>query len=69
MRKASFITLLLILITATLTKAQTPEPEMADVLRANGKLYVVVAVLTTILVGTIIYLIRIDRKITKLEKK
>lgn len=36
-------------------------------LRANGKIYVVLAVVTTILAGLIIYLIRIDRKVTKME--
>jgi CcmD family protein len=43
--------------------------EMADALRSNGKIYVVVAVLVVILLGLFIYLFRLDRKITKLEKK
>jgi hypothetical protein len=38
-------------------------------MRSDGKIYVVVAVVLTILAGLIIYLIRIDRKISKLEKK
>jgi CcmD family protein len=38
-------------------------------LRAEGKIYVVMAVVTTILVGLFVYLIRLDRKISKLEKK
>jgi len=42
---------------------------MADEMRANGKIYVVVAVLVTILLGMIIYLISIDRKLKKLEKE
>lgn len=42
--------------------------EMADVMRSNGKIYVVLAVIITILVGLLLYLIRIDRKISKLEK-
>ena len=42
---------------------------MADEMRGNGKIYVVVAVLTTIFIGIIIYLIRLDRKISKLEKE
>ncbi|HTS45092.1 MAG TPA: hypothetical protein VMH01_11900 [Puia sp.] len=44
------------------------KPEMADALRANGKIYVVVAVLVTILLGLLIYVITLDRKIGKLEK-
>lgn len=46
----------------------TDEVQMADVLRSNGKIYVVVAVLVTILLGIFIYLFRLDRKITKLER-
>ena len=42
---------------------------MADEMRSNGKIYVVVAVLVTIFIGIILYLIRLDRKITKLEKE
>ena len=44
------------------------EIEMADKLREDGKIYVVVAVLTTILAGLIVYTITIDRKISSLEK-
>jgi hypothetical protein len=43
--------------------------EMADAMRANGKIYVVVAVILTIFAGIILYLVRLDRKITKLEKQ
>jgi hypothetical protein len=42
---------------------------MADGLRSNGKIYVVVAVLLTVLTGLIIYVVTVDRKITKLEKE
>ena len=44
------------------------EVQMADVMRDNGKIYVVVAVILAIFAGIIIYLIRLDRKISKLEK-
>ena len=47
----------------------TDQVEMADAMRENGKIYVVVAVILTIFAGIIIYLIRLDRKITKLEKE
>ncbi|HWI91879.1 MAG TPA: CcmD family protein [Flavisolibacter sp.] len=42
---------------------------MANEMRSNGKIYVVVAVLVTIFIGIIIYLIRLDRKLTRLEKE
>ena len=38
-------------------------------MRADGKIYVVMAVVITILTGLIIYLIRLDSKITRLERK
>ena len=44
------------------------KPAMADAMRANGKIYVVVAVVLIVLTGMFIYLIRLDRKINKLEK-
>lgn len=43
--------------------------EMADRLRADGKIWVVVAVIATVFVGIILYLIRLDRQIGKLEKE
>jgi hypothetical protein len=42
--------------------------EMADRLRADGKIYVVIVVLVTIFLGIIAYVIRLDRKISRLEK-
>ena len=42
--------------------------EMADALRASGKIYVVVMVVTVILMGLILYLIRLDKKMSRLEK-
>ncbi len=42
--------------------------EMADTMRSNGKIYVVVAVCLTILLGLFIYVFIIDRKISRLEK-
>lgn len=43
--------------------------EMADLMRSNGKIYVVLVVIITILAGLIIYLRRVDRKIGRLEKE
>jgi len=42
--------------------------EMADVMRSNGKIYVVVAVISILFIGLMIYLIRIDKKVQKLEE-
>jgi CcmD family protein len=43
--------------------------EMADTFRSNGKIYVVVAVLSVIFVGLAVYLFSIDKKLSKLEKQ
>jgi hypothetical protein len=43
--------------------------DMATAMRSNGKIYVVVTVLSIILLGFFLYLIRLDRKISKLEKE
>ena len=44
-------------------------PQMATGMRADGKIYVVVAVVVTILAGIVFYLIYLDRKIGRLEKE
>ena len=38
------------------------KPEMAGLMRSNGKIYVVVAVVVIILAGLFIYLVQLDRK-------
>jgi hypothetical protein len=42
-------------------------PEMADRFRAEGKIYVVVAIVLIVLSGLILYLFLLDRKVKKLE--
>ncbi len=44
------------------------KPDMADTMRSNGKIYVVVAVCLTILIGLFIYVFVVDRKVGRLEK-
>ena len=41
----------------------------ADFMRSMGKMYVVVAVIAAIFIGIVIYLVLLDRKITKLENQ
>ena len=43
-------------------------PETEDLMRSNGKIYVVVAVCLTILTGLFLYIFLIDRRLSKLEK-
>lgn len=64
MRK--LILLLSLMLIALIGKAQ--DVEMADQLRGEGKIYVVIGVILIILTGLFGYLIRLDRKLRKLEK-
>lgn len=57
------------LLSSLLLRAQDDTVEMADAMRQNGKIYVVVAVVLAILVGLFLYLIRLDKKISSLEKE
>ena len=45
------------------------EVEMADKMRSEGKIYVLVAIILIILLGLLVYLVMIDRKATRLEKR
>ena len=56
------------MILSTAVFAQDKKVEMADLMRSNGRIYVVVAVMLTILAGLVLYVVRLDRKISKLEK-
>jgi hypothetical protein len=63
------ITLFLLMVLAVASHAQDNKETMADTMRSNGRIYVVVAVVVTILLGVILYLWRLDRKMTRLEKE
>lgn len=68
MRKFIFLALLFIISFIAQAQDTAKNVEMADIFRSQGKIYVVVAVILTIFTGLIIYLIRLDKKLTKLEK-
>lgn len=64
------LTLFMLLLTSTDSFCQSTEKvEMADILRQDGKIYTVVFGLVIILTAMIILLIRVDRKIFRLEKQ
>lgn len=42
--------------------------EMADTMRADGKIYVLVGIIAIVFAGITVYMINTDRKISKLEK-
>ena len=43
--------------------------EMADTMRSNGKIYVVVAVVMVVFSGLIFYMVQTERKISRIEKE
>lgn len=56
-------------LSAFAQSAQVEDIAMADSFRAEGKIYVVVAVILLIFAGLVVYAISIDRKISRLEKE
>ena len=69
--KTKFILFITSLLSFFESTAQTvgSEPAMADVFRSEGKIYVVIAVLAIIFICIISYLLYLDIKLKKLEKK
>ncbi|QDW23844.1 CcmD family protein [Pedobacter sp. KBS0701] len=66
--KKIFFSLILMMATMQLF-AQDNGVEMADGLRSNGKIYVVVICIVIILVGLLAYLFSIDKRLKKIEKE
>ncbi len=70
MRNFKTLSLIALLLSSFPIFAQgDSQVEMADALRTNGKIYVVVVALVIILTGVIIFLLRIEKKLNSLEKK
>jgi CcmD family protein len=67
-RKITGIVLFVLLTTIAHAQENVANPGNADLMRSNGKLYVVVAVVITILVGLFFYVFNLDRKISRMEK-
>jgi CcmD family protein len=66
MKKTLMLSTLLILAFVTTANAQAETP---DFMRSTGKIYVAIAVLCIIFSGIVIFLINLDRKLTRLEKE
>jgi CcmD family protein len=63
-----FLTTILTVVFSIFTSAQDTSSDIG-LMRSNGKIFVVMAVVLTILIGLFAYLISIDKKITRLEKE
>ena len=61
--------LMLLLSPLSLMAQGSQSVEMADAFRQEGKIYVVVLGLVIILTGVVMFLIRVDRKLNRLEKR
>ena len=55
-------------IAVTAADYSNNEVEMADVMRSEGKIYVLVGIIVLIFIGLLIYVIQTDRLVSKLEK-
>ena len=70
MKTVRFRCLLLLMLSVINSFGQNPtDVEMADVLRQDGKIYTVVFALVVILTAMIVLLIRVDRKLFRLEQE
>jgi CcmD family protein len=67
---SKILTFILVLFSTSLFAQDNNAPiEMADIMRSNGKIYVVVGVIHIIFLGITSYLFLLNNKINKLEAK
>ena len=59
---------LLFFLSVLANDALAQNAEMADTFRSEGKIYVVVAIILIVLIGLILYLFLMDRKMSRLER-
>ena len=67
-KRTAILAFILSVFSAVSVRAQQGV-EMADTMRSEGKIYIVVAVIAIIFIGIVIYMISLDRKLSKLEKE
>jgi len=63
------LTVLILLFSSLNLLAQNSDIEMADKLRSDGKIYIVVICIVIILAGLLFYLFALDKRLKLLEKK
>jgi len=66
LRVLSILTLFLLPL---LSMAQSAGPEMADGMRSNGKIYIVLACVLLVLFGMIAFLLILENRLSRLEKE
>lgn len=62
---------LVFLLSALFSSAQeeVSGPQMADSFRSDGKIYIVITVIAMVFIALVIFLIALERKVSKLEKQ
>lgn len=68
MKISTILLLTLFIFTQTVLAQDTGAVEMGDALRSSGKIYVVVAVMSIVFIGIVVYLFSIDKRVKKVEK-
>ncbi|RYU91574.1 CcmD family protein [Mucilaginibacter terrigena] len=64
------VSLILMLLCFIAVKAQSGQAvEMADKMRSEGRIYVVVGTIVIVFAGITVYLFGIDRRLKKIEKE
>jgi CcmD family protein len=64
------IAVFIFLIVGFFAKSQTAnEPQMADGFRQDGKIYIVISVIAMIFIAIVLFLVFLERKVKRLEKK
>ncbi|MGJ7029834.1 CcmD family protein [Niabella hirudinis] len=61
-----FLAFITLLVLPGLAMAQSSSDSL---MRSNGRIYVVIAVLLVILLGLFLYMFRVERRLKKLEKE
>lgn len=77
MKKLLFVSLLMLSLSVyaqdkieiTGEDYQNTQVEMADIMRSNGKIYVLTGIIGIVLGGILVYVVQTDRKISNLEKQ
>jgi len=69
MKSLNKIFFTLLALSLTLSAQAQDHVEMADTMRSEGKIYVVVGIILIVLTGLVAYLFLLDRKVKKLEDR
>lgn len=64
-----FLSYLFLIMTMIAGAQETAAPQMADALRQDGKIYIVITVIGLIFLALVFFLLYIERRVKKLEEE